>query len=68
MSAIIKNMPVPSVASPVVLGINTGKKASSSNNIYKSYSSTASKKWYRQTSAKRFTMDWDMNQNELEFE
>ena len=68
MSAIIKNMPVPSVVSSVVLGINTGKKTSLSNNIYKSYSSTASKKWYRQTSAKRFTMDWDMNQNELEFE
>jgi len=68
MSATIKNIPVPSVTSPVVLGINTGKKTSSVNNIYKSYSSTASKKWYRQTSAKRFTMDWDMNQNELEFE
>lgn len=68
MSAIIKNIPVPSVAAPVVLGINTGKKTAISNNIYKSYSSTASKKWYRQSSTKRTSMDWDMNQNELEFE
>ena len=67
MSAIIKNMPVPSVASPVVMGINTGKKTLT-NNIYKSYTTTASKKWYRLSTAKRFTMDWDMNQNELEFE
>ena len=68
MSAIINNIPVPSVTSPVVLGINTGKKTTLSNNIYKNYSTTAPKKWYRQSSAKRFTMDWDMNQNELEFE
>ena len=68
MSAIINNIPVPSVTSPVVLGINTGKKTTSSNTIYKSYTTTASKKWYRQSTAKRFTMDWDMNQNELEFE
>jgi len=68
MSAIIKNIPVPSVTSPVVLGINTGKKASTVNNLYKSYTATASKKWYRQSSEKRYTTDWDMNKNELEFE
>ena len=70
MSAIIKNIPVPSVTSPLVFGINTGKRASSvSNGIYKSYSATgASKKWYRQSSEKRFAYDWDMNKNELEFE
>jgi len=68
MSAIIKNIPVSSVNSSVVLGINTGKKMSSSNNIYKNYSAAASRKWVRQSSEKRFTMDWDMNRNELEFE
>ncbi len=51
-----------------VLGINTGKKTSPANNIYKSYTTTASKKWYRQSTVKRTIMDWDMNQNELEFE
>jgi len=68
MSSIIKNIPVPSVTSPVILGINTAKKASTVNNIYRSYSTNASKKWYRQSSEKRYTMDWDMNKNELEFE
>ena len=67
MSAIIKNIAIPSVTSPVMLGIDTGKKAISSN-IYKSYTTTASKKWYRLSTAKRIIMDWDMNQNELEFE
>jgi hypothetical protein len=67
MSAIIKNIQAPSVASPVMLGIDTGKKTSA-NTIYKSYTTTASKKWYRQSTAKRISMDWDMNQNELEFE
>ncbi|TKK67499.1 hypothetical protein FC093_14520 [Ilyomonas limi] len=68
MSAIIKNIPVSSVHSSVVLGINTGKKLPSSNNIYNNYSAAASKKWVRQSSEKRFTMDWDMNKSELEFE
>ena len=67
MSAIIKNIQVPTVASTVVMGIDTGKKTTT-NNIYKSYTTTASKKWYRQSTAKRTIMDWDMNQNELEFE
>lgn len=67
MSAIIKNIPVSTVASPVVMGINTGKKTTT-DNIYKSYNTTASKKWYHQSTAKRTIMDWDMNQNELEFE
>ena len=68
MSAIIKNIQVPSLAAPIVMGINTGKKTSSLNNIYKSYSAATPKKWYRQSSEKRIIMDWDMNQNELEFE
>ena len=69
MSALIENVPVPSVTSPVVLGINTGKKASSINsNIYKSYSTSATKKWYRMSSVKRNAFDWDINKNELEFE
>ncbi len=70
MSAVIKNIQVPSIASPVVMGINTGKKTTTSdnNNIYKNYSATTSSKWYRQSTVKRINMDWDMNQNELEFE
>lgn len=68
MSAIIKNIPVSSLTSPVVLGINTSKRISSGDNIYKAYSATSTKKWVRQSSEKRFTVDWDMNKNELEFE
>lgn len=68
MAAIAKNINVPTVTSPVIMGINTGSKISSANNIYKSYTTTASKKWFRQSTVKRTIMDWDMNQNELEFE
>lgn len=68
MATIAKNINVPSVTSPVILGINTGNKTSPANTIYKSYTTTAAKKWYRQSTVKRTIMDWDMNQNELEFE
>lgn len=37
------------------------------NKSFISYTST-SKNWYRKVSAKRFSFDWDMNSNELEFE
>lgn len=69
MAAIVKNIPVPTVTPPVVLGINTGKKAASAtSHMYKNFSTATSKKWYRQTSEKRINMDWDVNKTELEFE
>lgn len=70
MSATIKNISsMRSVSSPVVLGINTGKKITSTQDMFSQYtSSTTSKKWYRQASHKMYCLDWDINKCELEFE
>ncbi len=67
MSTIINNIPVQTISSPIVLGINTNNKKKLSVTSYSGYATTA-KKWYRLSGEKLVSFDWDANQNELEFE